>query len=171
MAVSRKDPKRKQKLNTFKNKNKMSDNKQEQLKTGPKEFIVPVPKWAPDAKITMSGNQLEAFVSLIRTAYEAVGNLGRVVDTIVHAGIDAGAVTVEKIWNNGEKPTAEEIADFDAKAEEVRVARQAQFDEQQSNLVKDLKKKTNADITGLVNTDGSPIGTDQDLSEVVENGG
>lgn len=166
MAVSKKDPKRKNKLKKFKQSQKMSNNTA-QVKQ-PRTHIVEIPEWSSTAEIGLGNNGgevLQSLIHLTREIYDKASKIGQVLDGIIGAGIKSGAVKLKKVWNNGDVPTPEEEAEYEQQKAQINEARKKEFIDEQRNLQKELKKQNNANKTGLVDTNGAPISTDQELGD------
>lgn len=160
MAQSKKNPKRKKKVQNFKQKAKKMS---EQQKT-PKTHLVPQTEWNSKDVLELRGDLLEALEQLFVQTYEHLSaanstfsKAGQVIQMIMSNNIKNGKIKLTYKWNNGEDATPEDVAEFEAQMKQIR--------EHQQNQAKQQQQLANAAKTGLVGPDGEPIGTTQDLSE------
>lgn len=148
---------RKAKQNKFKENAKKEAAKQ----AVPKTHLVPVPTWQSSEQLELRGDLLEALEQQLVAAIDAVQKAGQVVQFVMQHNVKSEKIKIDYVWNNGEKPTDEEVSNFKAEMERVRQERQKQAKEFQENL----QRQENAAKTGLVGVDGQPIGSTQDLDE------
>jgi hypothetical protein len=170
MSVSKKDPSRKEKLNAFKEQAK----KQAQQQSIPKNQLIPTTDWNDDETLEIPGNFLKALEqymvgtyqnltearSMLNAAQAEFTNAGRIMQSIIGRNIDAGKISLDYVWNNGEDATPEEVAEYQKQL--------AQLQELQKQKSAEAQKLQNAAKTGLVTSEGEPLGSTQDLDSDLE---
>jgi len=165
--MSKKDEK-KRKLNNFKNKAK----KMAEQKSIPKTHLIPETEWQSNEELVLRGDLLEALEKTLITTFENLqqananfGKVGQILQMIVTSNIKNGKVKLKYKWNNGELATEQEVADYESKALELQKAQQAQYAELVKQAQANETAATNASKTGLVDVQGSPIGSDIPLDD------
>lgn len=166
MSESKKDLSRKEKAEAFKEKAK-EGNKPE------KTHIIPLTSWEATDNLDLRGDLLEAFeqqlvnqFQAIKQAEHAIAEAGKafqkgahIMQMIMQDNIKKEKIKLTYSWNDGTDATSEEVADYEKKMNEIRELQRKQF----QDYFDQKKKEENAEKTGLVNPDGSPIGTTQNL--------
>jgi len=160
MAQSRKDPKRKKKLQNFKQKSKKMSEQQQT----PKTHLIPQTEWNSKETLDIRGDLMEALEKQFYLTYQHLQQanqefekIAQVMQMIFSTNIKTGKVKLKYSWNNGEPATDQEVKNYEAKIAEIRNAQQKQQE--------DLLKQENALKTGLVGPGGEPIGSTQNLDE------
>lgn len=161
--MAKKDVKKK-KLQNFKQKaKKMAAQAKE-----PKTHLIPNTEWQSNDILDLRGDILEALEKTLIQTFEDIqrinqnfNNIGRVMQLILSSNIKAGKVKLGYKWNNGEEATAADIAVYESQMAEVA----AQQKQQVTEAINANKVNENSLKTGLVDENGSPIGTDQSLDE------
>lgn len=165
--MSKKDEK-KRKLNNFKNKAK----KMAQQKATPKTHLIPSTEWQSNDLLELRGDLFEALEKnlivtwdALQKANEGFGKVGQIIQMIAASNIKSGKVKLNYKWNNGEVATKEEVSQYEAKAKELHEAQQAQVAQLIKNAQAEETAANNANKTGLVDANGSPIGSDIPLED------
>lgn len=163
MAQSKKNPKRKKKVEQFKETAKV----QAAQKQIPRTHLVPTPTWQSTENLDLRGDLLEAFEQQLVIAMDAIQKCGQALQYVMQMNIKSEKIKLDYQWNNGEKPTQEEIDKFLADQKTLMEERKKQMLEMQETLQKQANQaiaETNASITGLVGPDGvTPVGTNKPL--------
>lgn len=174
--MSKKD-KKQQKLQNFKNKAKKMA---EQQKT-PKTHLIPQTEWQSTDILDIRGDLLEALEKTLVGTFTKIQELNqefnkaaKVMQMILSTNIKAEKIKLKYKWNNGEDATPADVEKYESEMAKLQEQQKAQYEQmiaQQKQNQEDAKKNENAIKTGLVDTNGSPIGTTQDLSEEGETHG
>lgn len=167
MAQSKLEKERKEKRSEFKETAK----KEAAQKAIPKTHLIPQTNWESTDNLDLRGDLLEALEEQMLLTFqnlresqkyldisgEHFNKTARVVQAIMQTNVKAGKVKLTYEWNNGEVASEEDVATYEARVAQLR--------EEQLKQVEKIQSQNNAEKTGLVGLDGSPIGTSQDLKE------
>lgn len=167
MAESKTNKQRKGKVETFKEKAKEKA-KQEAI---PKTHLIPLTEWESTENLDLRGDLMDALEQQMVSTYQNLAQTRQLLDEaqrefqkaahvmqmIIQQNIKAGKVKLNYQWNNGEDASPEEVAEYETKMNELRDLQKKQFEQAQA--------EKNAMKTGLVNPDGSPLGSTQNLDE------
>lgn len=157
MAKSKTDKSRKKKVEQFKETAQVKA-AQQQI---PRTHLVPIPTWQSTENLDLRGDLLEAFEQQLVIAMDAIQKCGQALQYAMQQNIKSEKIKLEYQWNNGEKPTEKEVEDFLAEQKKLQEARKQQMLDMQA----EIQRQANHAKTGLVGPDGSPVATDQNLSE------
>lgn len=165
MAKSKVNPKRKKKLQQFKQKAK----KMSEQKATPKTHVIPQTEWNSQDVLDVRGDILEALETQAVALYEGINSLqgqfqrlAQAMNLLMQDNIKKEKIKLTYKWNNGETLTDEELVGYQNQLKQIEEERKRQQDEYLKQLEAG-KKLENAAKTGLVGPDGSPVGTTQDL--------
>lgn len=133
-----------------------------------KRFIIPQPSWQSTENMDLQGDVLEALEHTISNTFDKIQELAAdfqkvtgVLQQIIGRNVKSGKVTLDYVWNNGEKATKEEAEKWQADFKLLQERRLAEAADAEKNRI----AQANAEKTGLVSPDGSPIGSDTPLED------
>lgn len=167
MAESKTNPARKGKVEAFKEKAKEKAKQQ----AVPKTHLIPLTEWSSTENLDLRGDLMDALEQQMVATYQNLAQARQVLNEaqnefqkaahvmqmIIQQNIKAGKVKLNYQWNNGEDATPEEVTEYETEMQKLRDLQKKQFEQAQA--------EKNAQKTGLVSADGSPLGSTQNLDE------
>lgn len=168
MSESKTNKDRKAKVDAFKEKAKEAAQQQ----SIPKTHLIPITDWKSTELLDFRGDLMDAMEQQLMLTFQSLQEArqllnqtqaefqkaAHVMQMVIQTNIKAGKIKLSYQWNNGEDASAEEVAKYEEKMNELRELQRKNFEAAQ--------QQENAKKTGLVGADGSPIGTTQNLDEV-----
>jgi hypothetical protein len=157
--AQKKSKDRKGKVDAFKNQQKANN----ALHAQPKTHLIPDVEFESTDNLDLRGDIAEAIEMGLGTAFlklreanDALQRAGRAYQLLLGLNIKSGKAKLTYKWNNGDNPTAAEIADYEAKAK--------QYQEDQAKQQQNAEAEEKIKGTGLVTVDGTPL-TETNLEE------
>lgn len=174
MAESKTDKSRNSKVDSFKQRAKEEAKKAKIQKT----HLMPLTEWEATEVLDLRGDLLEAMEQQFIAVWQNLAHAKHLVDQaqgefqkaahvmqmIIKKNVDAGKIKMKYMWNNGDDATEADIAKFEADLERLR-EEQAQKRDEELNEQEKVIQLQNAAKTGLVGTNGEPIGSTRNLDE------
>ena len=160
MAKTSNRPEQKQKAAQFSEEQKK---KIKAAQAGEKTHLIPDVEWQSQDFLELRGDVAEAIQNNLMAAYEALQRAGQAFQVVLNMSIKAGKAKLTYSWNNGEKPTDEEIKNFQDQMNQLNEMKKKQLEDVQDAINKE-KEAEGQPKTNLVTLDGAPL-TEENLDK------
>jgi hypothetical protein len=160
MAKATNRPEQKQKAAQFSEEQKK---KIKAAQAGEKTHLIPDVEWQSTDFLELRGDVAEAIQNNLMAAYEALKRAGQAFQVVLNMSIKSGKAKLTYSWNNGEKPTDEEIKNFQAQMEQLNQMKKKQLEDVQTAIAKEQEANSEPK-TNLVTVDGTPL-TEENLDK------
>lgn len=148
---------RKNKAKAFSESQKVKNQQAQQEKT----HLIPDVEWQSTDTLPLRGDVAEALQQNIIGAFELIQRAGQAFQVFMNMAIKSGAAKLTYTWNNGEKPTPDEIAEYQTQIDELQRLKAEQLKNAQEGIKQEMAAQK-APKTNLVTTDGAPL-TEENL--------
>lgn len=143
---------RKNKAKAFAETQKLKNQQAQQDKT----HLIPSVEWESTDTLGLRGDVAEALQQNIVNAYECIQRAGQAFQVFLNMNIKSGGAKLTYTWNNGEKPTDAEIAEYQKQIEELQKLKAEQLQKAQAGIQQEMADQK-APASNLVTPGGAPL--------------